>query len=106
MVWKQVELGNIVMSKQELNDKLLEFFTVKDEYSKEAYSQVNKEVWTLADLLVRQWLNNGGDGFEMVNVYEGYEFVKEHKQELIDNNMLSKEGFNNAGFRIWDNYEI
>lgn len=106
MSWKQVELSNTSMTKQELNNKLLEFFTVKDEYSKEAYSQVNTEVWTLADLLVRQWLNNGGDGFEMVNVQEGYMFVKEHKQELIDNNMLSKEGFNNAGFRIWDDYEI
>ncbi len=68
--------------------------------------EVNDEYWTLADLFIRQRLNNMGDGFGMVNVEEMFNLLSEHKQLLIDNNMLSKDGYNNSGFQLWKNHDI
>ena len=50
------------MDKQELIE------TLQTNYDDDAPIEVNDESWTLADLFARQWLNNGGDGFGMVNV--------------------------------------
>jgi len=68
--------------------------------------QVNDDHWTLADLFVRQYLNNGDDGFGMVNVEEMYHFICDNKQLLIDNNMLSDYGRNNSGIPLWDNHDF
>ena len=68
--------------------------------------EVNDEYWTLADLFIRQWLNNGCNGFEMVNVRKMFNLLSKHKQLLIDNNMLSKNGRNNMGFPLWENYNF
>lgn len=68
--------------------------------------EVNDEYWTLADLFIRQWLNNGCDGFEMVNVRKMFNLLSKHKQLLIDNNMLSKNGRNNFGIPLWENYNF
>ena len=68
--------------------------------------EVNDEYWTLADLFIRQWLNNGCNGFEMVNVKKMFNLLSKHKQLLIDNNMLSKDGYNNSGFPLWKNYNF
>jgi hypothetical protein len=69
-------------------------------------TEVNDEVWTLADLFIRQWLNNGWDGFGMVHVESMFDLLSKHKQLLIDNNMLSKDGYNNFGFPLWKNYNF
>ena len=68
--------------------------------------EVNDEVWTLADLFIRQWLNNGWDGFGMVNVESMFDLLSKHRQLLIDNNMLSKDGYNKSGFPLWKNYNF
>lgn len=68
--------------------------------------EVNDEVWTLADLFIRQWLNNGCNGFGMVKVKSMFDLLSKHKQLLIDNNMLSKDGYNNIGFPLWKNYNF
>ena len=80
--------------------------TLQMNYDDEAPIYVNDKQWTLADLFIRQWLNNGWDGFGMVNVESMFEFLSKHKQVLIDNNMLSKNGYNNVGFSLWKNYNF
>lgn len=85
---------------------MLTHFEDKKEYSKAQYRTVNEDFWSLADMLSRQWLNNHCDGFDMVNVYDGYCFVVDNKEELKALNMLSESGINNSGFPLWKNWEI
>ena len=80
--------------------------TLQMNYDDEAPIEVNDELWTLADLFARQLLNNGGDGFGMVNVQAMYDLLCENKQLLLDNNMVSKRADNNLGYPLWDNYEF
>ena len=93
------------MEKLDIIEKLLSDFENKEEMSKAIYEEVNDKKWTLADLVIRQYLNNGGDGFGMKNVRDNYDFLVEHKEELIKYNMVSKEGANNSGFNLWKNYK-
>ena len=67
---------------------------------------VNNTKWTLADLFIRQWKNNMCDGFGLVNVYEVYMYLVDHKEDLIKYNLLSKNGINNCGYSLWENYNI
>ncbi len=67
---------------------------------------VNEETWTLADLFIRQWLNNGGNGFGMKRVEANYEFLRSIKEDLIKYNMINKDGFNNFGFVLWKDYNF
>jgi hypothetical protein len=60
----------------------------------------------MGDLFIRQWLNNGSDGFDMVNVEYVYKVLKEHKDLLIKENMVSKIGFNNSRFPLWNDYNF
>jgi hypothetical protein len=74
--------------------------------SEEIFHSVNDENWTIADLFIRQWLNNGGNGFGMRDVRNMYMFLCEHKEELIEYELINKDGFNNSGFPLWKNYEF
>ena len=60
---------------------------------------VNSDKWTLADLFIRQYLNNMVDGFGMINVDEMYPYV-EHKEILIKENLISEKAWNNSGKSI------
>ena len=68
--------------------------------------EVNEEEWTLADLFIRQLLNNGGDGFDMIKVRQMYNLLCRHKQLLIDNNMVSEKAWNNSGYPLWEGYDF
>ena len=63
--------------------------------------------WTPCDLIYREYLNNGGGsakgflGLTRANCIKGAMFIKEHFKELVDNDLLSKEGRNNFGFVLW-----
>ena len=94
------------ITKEEIIERLLKDFEDKEEMKKEKYHNVNDKSWTLADLVIRQYLNNGGDGFDMVNVEENYKWLKTIKDDLIKYNLLSKEGTNNSGFTLWENYKF
>ena len=78
--------------------------TLQNHYDDEAPIEVNDEQWTLADLFARQWLNNGWDGFGMVNVEEMYNLLCEHSEMLVEENMISERGFNNFGFPLWEDF--
>lgn len=90
----------------QLHAILLSYFNDKEEHSQDIYRFVNADYWTLSDLIVRQFLNNGGDGFGISNVEDGYRFVEKHKHELRFLNMLSEIGWNNSNMIIWENWEI
>jgi hypothetical protein len=68
--------------------------------------EVNEEEWTLADLFIRQLLNNGGDGFDMSKVRQMYKLLCQYKQLLIDNNMVSEKAWNNSGYSLWEGYDF
>lgn len=87
-----------------LTERLLQNYEIDSET--EVVLEVNEDKWTLVDLFVRQYLNNGVDGFGLSNVEEMYNFIIENKEEFIKHNMLSKDGYNNSGNILWDNYRI
>ena len=92
-------------TKEEIINKLLKNCT--DKLMKNPiYHTVNNEKWTIADLFIRQWLNNGCDGFDMVNVLETYDWLVTIKEELIKFNLVSENGRNNSGFPLWENYDF
>jgi hypothetical protein len=99
-------MGGLIMNKKDIIDKLLESFIDKEEYSKPIYHTVNDKKYTLADLMIRQFLNNGCDGFDMVNVGENYGWLLSIKDDLIKYNLISKNAKNNSGFPLWNNYDF
>jgi hypothetical protein len=78
----------------------------KEWYKDEKFWVVNQEKWTITDLFIRQWLNNGSNGFGMKRVKQNYEWLVSIKTELIEFNMVSREGFNNSGFPLWSYYDF
>jgi len=94
------------MEKEQIIKKLLKDFDDKKEYSKEIYHQANDEKWTLADMMIRRYLNDGCNGFGMVRVKANYEWLVSIKEDLIKFNLVSKNGFNNSGFPLWNNYDF
>lgn len=78
---------------------------MKEEFAKPIYSKINDEKWTLPELFIRQWLNNGCDGFDLEYVGDTYDWLVEIKDDLIRLDMVSKEGFNNSGFPLWNDYD-
>ena len=68
--------------------------------------------WTPVDLVIREYLNNGGGsakGFLGIYPYECrdlYHYICENKEEIINLNMVSESGWNNSGFPLWDNYDF
>ena len=66
----------------------------------------NKDKWTLADLSIRQYLNNQCDGFGLYNVKDVYNYLVKNREKLIANRMVSPEGRNNFGCTLWKKYEF
>lgn len=96
------------MTKNDLIDYLIKNVSndLKDEYKKPIYHEVNEEKWTLAELFIRQHLNNNCNGFGMKNVSKVYDYLKTIKNDLISWNLISEKGFNNSGFTLWKNYNF
>ena len=91
------------MSKEEIIAYLV---SNSEGYDDPKFHSVNRENWTIADMFVRQHLNNGCDGFGMENVAKVYKYLVKRKAELIECNLVSKDGINNFGFALWRNYNI
>ena len=68
--------------------------------------------WTPCDLIAREYLNNGGGsakGFLGIGTQaciNAYDYMCEHKQELIENDLISEKAWNNCGFTLWSNYNF
>ena len=93
-------------TKEEIIEYLLENCEDIEDMSDPIYHSVNDKRWTIADLFIRQWLNNGWDGFGMNNVEEVYDYLVRHKEQLIEYNLLSESAVNNSGFPLWVDYNI
>mmetsp|Transcript_40032 Transcript_40032/g.78223 ORF Transcript_40032/g.78223 Transcript_40032/m.78223 type:complete len:107 (+) Transcript_40032:99-419(+) len=95
-------------SKQEIIDTLLENCEeeTKIEMSQEKFHSPNGNNWTIADLFLRQFLNNMVDGFGMKNVYEMFGYLVENKRALKKYDLVSRDGYNNSGFPLWKNYDF
>jgi hypothetical protein len=68
------------------------------------YTYENSRKWTIADLFIRQKLNNCCDGFGMKNVWRVYKFLCLNKQVLIKHKMVSEKAWNNSGYLLWCEY--
>jgi hypothetical protein len=66
----------------------------------------NDKKWTIADLFIRQWLNNGDNGFGLKNVSFVYGLLLKHKDLLVREKMVSKNGANNFGISLWTDYNF
>jgi len=88
------------MNKEKLIEKL------QKNIDRMAPIEVNEEEWTLADLFIRQLLNNGCNGFGLIKVRQMYELLCQYKQLLIDNNMVSEKAWNNLGYPLWEGYDF
>ena len=90
----------------ELQAVLLNHFDDKEHYSDIVYRTANDDYYSLSDLIARQWINNGCDGFGMVNISKGYDFIIEHLDELKALNMISESAKNNSGITLWKGYNL
>jgi hypothetical protein len=62
--------------------------------------------WTVEDLFLRQYINNMSDGFGLFNVSQVYDYLISVKAQLVQYKLISKEGKNNSGYTLWENYDI
>ena len=87
-------------------DEIIAFMLLNYDYSGETLFTVNNRLWTLADLFIRQYLNNMCDGFGMSNVVDVYTYLVCNKVYLIRYNLVNKDGYNNSGYPLWKNYKF
>ena len=70
------------------------------------------EKWTPCDLIAREYLNNGcgsSKGFLGITPSECrkcYDYMKEHKDYLVENDLVNEKAWNNSGFPLWSNYNF
>ena len=102
------QLVRIAIRKQKEKNKIIERLSKycdKDTLDACPFFTYNKqEAWTIADLFIRQKLNNGCDGFGMKNVWRVYKFLCIHKEVLIKHKMVSERAWNNSGYPLWCDY--
>lgn len=66
--------------------------------------------WTPCDLIAREYLNNGGGsakgflGISRSECNKCYDYMCENRDELIDLDYVSQEGWNNWGIKLWQDY--
>jgi len=93
------------LNKEKLVEIMIENLNKKD-YKELPPILENDNDWTMADLFIRQLLNNGADGFGLENVGFVYGILLKHKDLLIREKMVSKNGKNNSGFNLWEDYNF
>jgi hypothetical protein len=94
------------LNKEQLVEIMIENLN-KKEYKDLPPILENDKEWTIADLFIRQLLNNGGDGFGLKNVgFVYFDIILPNKELLIKERMISKVGKNNSGFILWEDYNF
>lgn len=92
---------NIERGTRMTNDKV-DFIFYKNDT--EFVTRVNDDDYTLVELFVRQYLNNREDGFGLLNVEECFDYIMDNIDFIIEQEMISEEGYNNSGHKLWSNY--
>ena len=77
-----------------------------EKFWKEGRVKAEPGYWALADLYIRQYLNNGGNGFGLKNVVKIYKFCVRNKPLLIKYGLVSADGNNLSGNKLWRNYDF
>lgn len=78
------------------------------EITVEECTKVNR--WTPTDLILREYLNNGGGsakgflGLTRKECFDCVEYIEAHLEELIARDMINEVGKNNWGFTLRTNY--
>lgn len=68
--------------------------------------------WTPTDLIIREYLNNGGGsakGFlnmTRAECIKCYDYICDNKKEIISLNWVNKNGYNNCNFPLWKDYDF
>lgn len=68
--------------------------------------------WTPCDLVLREELNNGsGSAWGFLGItpktnQKYYNYIKQHKEEIIKADMVNEKAWNNSGFTLWNNYDF
>lgn len=68
------------------------------------FTRVNDDEWTLVESFVRQYINNGIDGFGLLNVEECFDYIMDNIDFIIEQDMISEKGWNASGYELWSNY--
>lgn len=98
---------------KETFDRVLKQVMKHNKYEKEEITVdvcSAKEVWTPCDLILREYLNNGGGsakgflGIGTVQCRNAFDYICDNKQAFINANMISRDGWNNCGYPLWNNY--
>jgi hypothetical protein len=97
--------GKIKMNKEQLVNLMVENLD-KDTYQELPPITENGEYWTIADLFIRQYLNNGDNGFGLKNVSYIYTILRNNKDLLVSEKMVAVDGFNNFGLELWKDYNF
>ena len=68
--------------------------------------------WTPCDLVIREYLNNGGGssqgflGLTRSECIRCYDFIKGNKEDLIAMDYINKDGWNSSGFPLWKDWNF
>lgn len=71
-----------------------------------------KDKWTPADLVLREYYNNGGGsakgflGLMPRECIKCYEFIKENQNTFKDLDLISQKGYNNYGCTLWTEWKV
>ena len=71
-----------------------------------------KGLWTPCDLIAREELNNGSgsaEGFLGITPSENrkcYDYMKQNKDYLVEQHLVSEKAWNNSGFPLWSDYNF
>ena len=69
-----------------------------------------RDAWTPCDLIMREYLNNGGGsaigflGITKRECCEAYDFIMDDIETFIAADMINERAWNNSGFPLWNNY--
>ena len=92
-------------------NRIMKYLDYKEDWTTSTVCDQNGK-WTPCDLIAREYLNNGGGsakgflGISTNQCIKCYQYMGTIKQELIDNDLISIEAWNNSGFKLWTNYNF
>ena len=96
------------MEMKEIISYLLENYTQKVKPPITVTEGLEWNEYTLADLFIRRYLNDGDDApnWGLTNVKDVYAFCCENKEGLIQHDMVNESAQNNFGFSLWNHYKF
>lgn len=69
-------------------------------------------VWTPCDMIMREYYQNGCISAPMLlgitskRCQDAFDYIQNHKEELIQAHYINERGINNYGRTLWSNYDL